>query len=237
MQDRIERTFGARVNISYGLDEVGWIAGRCLEGGRYHVHVEHCWVEIVDEQSKPCRPGEYGRLLVTVTSNAMMPLLRYVTDDIVLALDDSPCPCGRTLPAFGEIVGRYSILNRLPPGTMAVVDALRGAMERLPPELSGSQREYQIRQTLDGNFGLRLVLAGPRPEGFDDYIARAFREGLARRGVSGGADPVLTIAEVAAIPRAASAKFFRFVSEFTRPELAKDRVEDPLAVQVTGTPA
>ena len=53
MERRVERAFGAPVHISYGMDEVGWIATRCLEGGRYHVHTEHCLVELVDGNGDP----------------------------------------------------------------------------------------------------------------------------------------------------------------------------------------
>lgn len=227
---RVSATFGAPVRISYGLDEVGWVASRC-EAGRYHVHAERFIAEIVDEESKPCAPGEFGRVLVTDTANAAMPLLRYVTDDIAQALD-GPCPCGRTLPSIGPIVGRHSQTKGLPAGTMQIVAALREAMERLPPELSRPVRQYQVRQTRAGDFELRLVLAGALAPGFADYIDGAWRRALAAAATTGRV-PGFTVREVADIPRTPSVKFMHFVSEITRPREVKDYA--PVAGGSAGT--
>ena len=229
-QTRIQEAFDVPIHISYGLDEVGWVATRCAEGGRYHVHTEYCLVEIVDEEGKPCRAGEFGRVLVTILANPAMPLIRYVTDDIAQALH-GPCSCGRTLPAFGNIVGRHSLMKGLPEGTIPVVSALRSAMDHLPRELSLSVREYQVRQSLDGNFKLCLVLAGPRAEGFDEHVENVFNAALVKNVKQPGPKPTLTIFEVLQIPLAPSKKFFHFVSEFTQPELAKDQAEFPTKKQ------
>ncbi len=212
MRARIENTFGVPLHISYGLDEIGWVATRCSEGGRYHVHSEYCLVEIVDEQGRPCRPGEYGRILITTLTNAAMPLVRYVTDDVAQALD-GPCPCGRTLPAFGEVIGRHSHMANLPPGTLDLANALRGAMERLAPDLSRPLRKYQVRQTAAGDFELRVVLAGPLTPGFREHVMEVWRGALAAHEVKGMCEPTLAVREVESIALAPSGKFFHFVSE------------------------
>ena len=217
MEARIEDTLGAPVHISYGMDEIGWVATRC-EAGRYHVHAERFIAEIVDEDGEPCAPGEFGRVLVTDTANSAMPLLRYVTDDIAQAVE-GPCPCGRTLPAIGPITGRYSQTESLPAGSLEIATALREAMEWLPPDLSAPLREYQVRQTRAGNFELHLVLAGTPAPGFSEYIGAAWRRALTG-GQSG--NPTLAIRAVAEIPRTPSLKFMHFVSEITPPRVAKD---------------
>src|SRR5262249_41357302 len=49
MRRRIESTIGAPVDQGYGLNEIGLVATRC-SAGRYHVNIEHCLVEILDDE-------------------------------------------------------------------------------------------------------------------------------------------------------------------------------------------
>lgn len=84
---RIEGILGATTHQNYGLNEIGIVAAKCREGGRYHVHTEHCLVEIVDEDGVACEPGEMGRLLVTSLTNLAMPLIRYDSGDQAVASD------------------------------------------------------------------------------------------------------------------------------------------------------
>ena len=207
MRERIEKTFGVPVHQNYGMNEAGVIAGYCLEGRRYHVHTEHCLVEIADEEGTPCAPGKYGRLLVTVLTNDAMPLIRYDGDDMAQAVD-GPCPCGRTLPSFGPVLGRYSKIAVLPPEILYAVNALRETMERLPPALSGNLREYQVHRRRDGDFELRLVVAQALPAEFATRIQDAW-------GVAIGSRPLtLSVVEVDHIPLAPSGKFFHYTSDF-----------------------
>ncbi len=200
----LEAAFGAPVQQGYGLNEIGLVAGRCQEG-RYHVHREHCIVEIVDEAGRPVPAGQSGRLLVTGLQNAAMPLLRYDSDDLVTAAD-GPCPCGRTLPSFGEIHGRFSRLAVLPPGTLDRVEALRTTLQQMPAALVRRLRRYQIHQLRDESFELRLVAAAAMPPAFRERIESAWRA---------TAGPPLVVREVAEIALYTHIdKFDDFVSEF-----------------------
>ena len=201
----LDSVFGAPVQQGYGLNEIGLVAARC-EAGRYHVHREHCIVEIVDEVGMPCRAGESGRLLLTGLRNFAMPLVRYDSNDLVTAVD-GPCPCGRTLPAFGEIHGRYSRIKPLPPGTLDRVATLRTALQTMPVDLVRNLRRYQIHQLRDGSFELRLVAAGTLPPAFSERVLNAWS--------SGTAGPPLEFREVEDIPLdTAVDKFDDFVSGY-----------------------
>ncbi len=147
MRDYVERSFGTPVHQNYGLNEIGLVAARC-EAGRYHVHSEHCIIEIVDEDGHACLPGKTVRIVVTSLANAAMPLLRYDTGDLAQAVSGE-CSCNRTLPSFGEIVGRYSRAAYLPDGTTNTVHALREAIENMPTDLMHGFREFQIHQFRD----------------------------------------------------------------------------------------
>jgi phenylacetate-CoA ligase len=207
MRQHIEKTFGISIHQNYGLNEIGIVASRCTEGGRYHVHTEHCFVEIVDEAGNPSKPGETGKILVTTFSNFAMPLIRYDTDDLAVALD-GPCPCGRTLPSFGEVVGRYSRIAYLPDNTLGYVGAIRQALEEMPAELSVNLRQFQVHQFLDNRFELRLFAPGSLPQEFSNCIHTAWQEAIGEEKLP------LTILEVDEIQRSPGGKFQDFTSEF-----------------------
>jgi phenylacetate-CoA ligase len=206
MRARVESSFGARVHQNYGLNEVGLVAVRC-EAGRYHVHTETCHVEIVSDNGKACAPGETGRLVVTSLKNWAMPLLRYDTDDLAVAAEGA-CPCGRTLPSFTDIVGRYSRIAFLPEGTLGLVGGLRGAIEETPPALTQGLRQFQIHQSRDNSFELRLVSRKPIAEAFTERLQKAWSAHAPQ------ADLPLVIKRVEFIARSPGGKFQVFTSDF-----------------------
>jgi phenylacetate-coenzyme A ligase PaaK-like adenylate-forming protein len=199
----LETKFGVPVHQTYGLNEIGMVAVRC-GAGRYHVHTEHCLVEIVDDNGRASRPGENGRVLVTGLRNLAMPLLRYDTGDIAEAVD-GPCACGRTLPSFGEIAGRYRRYAGLPKGTRERVRALRTAVESFPASELAFLRRYQVYQDLQDRFTLRLHAVSPIPQAFRDAMLAAWTP------VAGSP---LEIVEMAEIPSSPGGKLADFISEF-----------------------
>lgn len=206
MRNRIEEKIGVPVQQNYGLNEIGIVAVRCPEGDRYHVHSEHCMVEVVDATGKACTPGDNGRLLVTGFSNFGMPLIRYDTGDWA-AIETTPCPCGRTLPSFGKIQGRYNNILSLPTGSYDYYAACYGTLENMPPEVNNNLRQYQIHLCRDGSFELRLVIKDTLPPVFEQKLLSAWN--------SLGTDPpTLKIQIVDTIPVPANGKFQVFTSDF-----------------------
>ncbi len=207
MRRRIENTFGVPVYQNYGLNEFGIVGTRCPEGGRYHIHPEHSLAEIVDEQGQACQPGQRGRLLLTTLANAAMPLIRYDTGDLAEAVD-GPCPCGRTLPSFATLQGRYRRTVYLPPGTWDYWDAFLAALDKAPVELTKKLRQYQLHQYKNGTFELKLVAEGKLPLAFLELIHTNWQNAGKPR------PETLTILEVDNIPRPPGGKFQDFVSDF-----------------------
>jgi len=205
MRRYVERRFGTPVHQIYGLTEFGLAAVRC-DAGRYHVHREHCLVEILDDAGRACAPGETGRIVLTGLSNFTMPLIRYDTGDLAEAAAGD-CPCGRTLPSFGEIVGRYGRIAYLPPGTMGPVLAVREAIESMPTDMMGGLREFQIHQYADKRMELRLVARTPLPEAFFARIRAVWAKATDAEG------PELAILSVDQIPRSGG-KSEVFTSDF-----------------------
>ena len=205
VRERLERVLAAPVHQAYGLNEIGLVAARC-PAGRYHVHTEHCLVEIVDPEGRPCPPGVAGRIAVTALNNLAMPLMRYDTDDLA-EIPAEPCPCGRTLPAFENLIGRYRRYIALPAGTYDVYRKIRKAITDMPDELTHSMRQFQMHLYRDGRFQLRVATVGPLPE---EFYARAR---AAWDSVAAGRRETLEIVEVKEIARS-GAKFQDFTSDY-----------------------
>jgi phenylacetate-CoA ligase len=135
-----------------------------------------------------------------------MPLIRYDTGDMARAVA-GPCPCGRTTPAFGDLVGRYSRIAYLPEGTLALVGALRTSLEEMPAADVHGLRQFQIHQFRDRSFEMRLLMAGALPARLGEALQQAWR-------VCGGGQFPLRIVQVAAIERSPGGKFQDFTSDF-----------------------
>jgi len=210
MRSHVERVFRAPVHQNYGLNEIGLVASRCPEGGRYHVHAESSIVEIVDEEGRPCRPGQRGRILVTAITNPAMPLFRYDSGDMAECTEE-PCPCGRTLPSFGAILGRYHRMAFLPPGTYLRFLRVHRAFSALPRQAVGHIRQYQLHQFRDGSFELRVVAAEGLTPAFQAHIEQAWRSD------SDPSCPPLRVVRVDAIPLPPGGKYENFTSDLSPP--------------------
>ncbi len=97
----IEDAFGCPAAEEYGSGEMGCMAFECPHG-TLHVTAENVLLEIVP----PPHPwaGEAGVILATQLRNRLLPLVRYETGDLGVAVP-GPCPCGRGLPGI-RVLGR-----------------------------------------------------------------------------------------------------------------------------------
>jgi phenylacetate-CoA ligase len=224
MRRHIKRSFASEVHQNYGLNEIGAVAVRCA-AGRYHVHTENCHVEVLGDDGKPVAPGATGRLIVTALANTAMPLLRYDTGDLGVACD-TLCPCGRTMPAFADVIGRYSTIAHLPPGTLESVAVLREAIAEMEPRLVRGLRQIQIHQYRDGRFELRVVT--------DEAVSPIFVRAAGTAWHAAARGGPLAIQRVEAIARSPGGTFQVFTSDFMpafSPDAGKDDVSgEALAV-------
>lgn len=212
MRIRAQEAFELRIDQNYGLNEIGIVASRCPEGGRYHVHIEHCLVEIVDEHGQACRPGETGRILVTGLNNLAMPLIRYDTDDMAEVVE-GPCPCGRTLPSFERITGRYRRTAYLPGNTWQYWESFRNKIESIPAPISKNFRQYQLHQFQDGAFEFRFISVGDSDSEFTSYVSDSWKEVV--ESVAPGSNEKFDIRRVDFIPKGMGRKYQNFTSDFS----------------------
>lgn len=102
----IERVFECQVFDRYGCGEEVVAAIECEEHNGYHVEIDRCWVEVVDENGKSTE-GNIGDIVGTNLSNYAFPLIRYKIGDIG-SIKYGSCACGRNTPIISELVGRSS---------------------------------------------------------------------------------------------------------------------------------
>ncbi len=103
------KVWGVPIMDCYTCEETGYLALQCPEQEHYHVQSENVFLEVVDDDGRPCRLGENGRILITSLHNFATPLIRYESGDY--AEVGEACPCGRGLPVLTRILGRHR--NRL----------------------------------------------------------------------------------------------------------------------------
>jgi len=100
----IEQDWGARVVEIYGSNETMGLGLSCVEG-RLHLCTDLVEAEVLDPQTySAVEPGEIGVLTVTSMAHEVMPLVRYVTGDLV-RVSHEPCRCGEPDPVI-EVLGR-----------------------------------------------------------------------------------------------------------------------------------
>ena len=101
----LAESWGAKVYSTYGVTELANSLCECEAGQGGHLHDEQLHIEILGDADQPVSDGEVGEIVATTFGVEAMPLIRYRTGDCA-ALSRTPCPCGRTTPRIGPIVGR-----------------------------------------------------------------------------------------------------------------------------------
>jgi phenylacetate-CoA ligase len=149
-----ERQLGVEVRDCYSSEEFGYLAIECPAGGLYHLMAEALLVEVVDDQGRPCREGEIGRLLVTDLHNHATPMIRYEIGDHAEA--GGPCPCGRGLPTLRRILGRTRNMVVRPDGTTSWPITGFKRFRDLAPIV-----QYQLVQDSLTSIEMRLVSEAP----------------------------------------------------------------------------
>lgn len=108
MREEIERKWGLKATLNYGLTEIvgPGVSGECGERTGMHICEDHFYPEVINPESgNPLPPGEEGELVFTTLSKEGVPVIRYRTRDIT-SLIPGKCPCGRTTVRMNYITGR-----------------------------------------------------------------------------------------------------------------------------------
>lgn len=202
-RDLCREAWGVEVVDMYSTRDAGYLALQCPASTSYHVQSEAVYLEVLNDEGRPCRRGETGRVVVTPLQNYATPLLRYEIGD--LAEVGGPCGCGRRLPTLARIHGRVRNMWALPDG------------RRLWPQFSSYDwrhievmRQLQVVQHDLGHLEARVV--GPRPLNTAEAteVEVALRRAMAQQSYD---HPFrLTFTYLDHIDRTGSGKFEDFVS-------------------------
>jgi phenylacetate-coenzyme A ligase PaaK-like adenylate-forming protein len=123
----IEHDWQARVVEIYGSNETMLMGVGCPRG-RLHLCDEILEVEVLDPQTHaPVAAGERGVVTITSLVHEVMPLVRYVTGDLV-RIAPEPCPCGHVGP-LAEVLGRLEETIELGGGRTTHYEFLDAAYE------------------------------------------------------------------------------------------------------------
>lgn len=105
----MQRAWGVPLYEAYSLTEaVTCITVQCEQGERLHHADLFSTFEVLDPGTEePVQGGRPGVLVVTTfyPDRELMPVIRYWTDDLVVASPDPRCTCGAYTSQLLDVVG------------------------------------------------------------------------------------------------------------------------------------
>jgi len=111
LRQKLEGKLEIFVRQAYGTVDVGCLGYECPEKKGMHIP-EDVMVEIVDtETGRQLEIGATGEIVAT-TFSKVFPMIRFATGDLSYLIED-PCPCGRTSPRLGKILGRTDQVTKV----------------------------------------------------------------------------------------------------------------------------
>jgi phenylacetate-CoA ligase len=169
MRIQIEREMGLLAFNNYGLSEVigPGVSGECPARRGMHIQEDHFIVECLNPDTlEPVKIGERGELVFTTLTRQAMPMIRYRTRDIA-ALDDSPCPCGRTTVRMSRVVGRTDDML-----IIRGVNVFPSQIEEALLRVEGTAPHYLIEVDRPGTMDEVTVRVEIRPQDFSDKMSQ-----------------------------------------------------------------
>jgi phenylacetate-CoA ligase len=132
-REMIRQAFGCETLDLYGCSEGAMIAAQCPKG-QFHLGMNQCYIEVVDDNGRQVPAGTMGKVLATRLDNFAMPLIRYYVGDLVEMepLDHKQCDCGRQLPLLRRVIGRDTDIVVTRSGKRMIVHFFTAIFEHVP---------------------------------------------------------------------------------------------------------
>lgn len=115
---------------TYASTEMQSSFTECSEHCGGHVPVDLIIVELLDENNKPVAEGEAGEVTITTIGVEGMPLVRFKTGDMCIALNQD-CNCGRKSMRLSSVIGRKGQMIKYK-GTTLYPPALFDILDNIP---------------------------------------------------------------------------------------------------------
>ena len=165
----LEQQFGIPVLNEYGSSETGVIAfGKA--GESLKIDSALLYVEILNEENKPVKPGESGKIIITSLFNKVHPFIRYQIGDLgILEYDENKAPFLTNLEGR---VGDYALL---PDGKKVPALAFYYVTKTIIND-SSSVKEFTITQSKPNTFDVIYVAN----TGFTELETKKIRAALIR---------------------------------------------------------
>ena len=192
--------FSCPVVDEYGSSENGIISFQCRKGNM-HIMSDHLCVEFLDDQNKPVRTGQPGRIVITDLSCHAMPLIRYDIGDIGKPSSDT-CPCGLELPLMDIVEGRKEDFIRKKNGELVHAAYLCYTLKE------DTVHEFKMYQKDINRFLVQIVKSPNFTNRSEAQLESNLRNSL-------GSDVAISFEYLKKIPREKSGKLRYFVSEIT----------------------
>jgi len=209
-REAMMEAFGTTVFNWYGNSEFCGHMTQC-DRGSLHIRHEHSYLEILDDQDRPCGPGESGRIVASGFANRLFPLIRYDIGDQVTLSKVTGCPCGRTGKLVERIDGRKEDYIATRDGRLV------GRLDHLFKD-TVNVVEAQILQSEIERVVFRIVKTPDYGPNDEEEIVRMARLRL-------GSSIQIEFEYVDRIERTAGGKYRFIVSELNQEELLRELVE------------
>lgn len=197
-RNKIESVFQAKVFNYYGTSEPTSHIIEC-EKNELHLKAESSFVEILNNDNQPCKPGETGRIVTTNFNSTAFPLIRYDVGDLVTISKSQVSKCGRSGLLIDNIEGRTEDYIITPDGRIV------GRLDHLFKD-DLDVIEAQVEQRRIEEVILRIVRGINYSKKDEIFILKAARTRL-------GNSMKVTFEYVDEIPRTSSGKFRFIVSK------------------------
>ncbi len=170
----IENVFGVKTFAWYGHSEKLVLAGECEYERIYHAYPQYGFVEFINQNNEPAKPGEFAEIVGTGFINTVMPFIRYRTGDWCIYLGDH-CPnCKRNYQIFKEVQGRWTQEMLIGRDSnlisMSAINVHSKEFERVS--------RFQYYQEKPGKATLKLVPAKGFSKSDEDKIHQTIQEKL-----------------------------------------------------------
>ncbi len=111
--NEIEELYNCKIYNHYGITEGGLgVAVECNHHSGMHPRELDIYLEIIDDNGKVVKDGEYGEIVLTTLTREAMPIIRYKTGDISRFLIGK-CPCNSPFKRLDNIIGRKNDIEKI----------------------------------------------------------------------------------------------------------------------------
>lgn len=171
---RITQNWDVQLYSTYASSELQTAFSECEAGKGNHINNDLVIAEILDETGNDVADGSIGELTITTLGVEGMPLLRYRTGDMVVAVK-SACTCGRKALRISPVLGRKNELLKYK-GTSIFPTAIYNVLQQ-----ESAIQDYLVEaKNREGRTEELIVhvLSAHTTDVFKKYLEDSFRAAL-----------------------------------------------------------